>query len=160
MEQWKNDVVVEDTGSVTARVDDGFFVRQNDGYAKVCYGDILWVEADNNYSDIHLRGGRVVCVIFSLTALMKRLPPGRFLRGAPLVCGECVRGGPDCGEHAVHRSAQGGREPPLPQAGVSGFRLSGGTEQGCMKKKQLSITEDCLYCQPCRSVRTGFSISF
>ena len=38
------------------------------------------------------------------------------------------------GEHAVHRSAQGGREPPLPQAGVSGFRLSGGTEQGCMKK--------------------------
>lgn len=80
MEQWKNDVVVEDTGSVTARVDDGFFVRQNDGYAKVCYGDILWVEADNNYSDIHLRGGKVVCVIFSLTALMKRLPPGRFLR--------------------------------------------------------------------------------
>lgn len=47
------------------------------------------------------------------------------------------------GEHAVHRSAQGGREPPLPQAGVSGFRLSGGTEQGCMKKKQLSITENC-----------------
>ena len=52
------------------------------------------------------------------------------------------------GEHAVHRSAQGGREPPLPQAGVSGFRLSGGTEQGCMKKKQLSITENCFCVKP------------
>lgn len=80
MDIQKINAEMEETVGVTARVDDGFFVRQNDGYSKVCFEDILWVEADNNYSDIHLRNGKVVCVIFSLSGLLKRLPPERFIR--------------------------------------------------------------------------------
>ena len=64
----------------TVRVNDGFFVKQREGYCKVRYEDILWVKADSNYSDMHLRSGKVVCVTFSLTGLLERLPHDRFIR--------------------------------------------------------------------------------
>lgn len=64
----------------TVRVNDGFFVKQREGYCKVRYEDILWVKADSNYSDMHLRNGKVVCVTFSLTGLLERLPHDRFIR--------------------------------------------------------------------------------
>lgn len=64
----------------TVRVNDGIFVKQNKGYCKVYYADILWIKANSNYSDMYLRSGKVICVMFSLTGLLKKLPQDRFIR--------------------------------------------------------------------------------
>lgn len=70
----------EMSNSVTILVNDGFFVKQHQEYYKVCYADILWIQADNNYSDMHLRNGKVVCITFSLTRILEILPCDRFVR--------------------------------------------------------------------------------
>lgn len=64
----------------TVRVNDGIFVKQNKGYCKVYYTDILWIKANSNYSDMYLRSGKVICVMFSLTGLLEKLPQDRFIR--------------------------------------------------------------------------------
>lgn len=60
---------------------DGFFIRQDEFYRKVCFDDILWVEASRSYCYIHLAGRHsAVIVTYPLSDVKKKLPPGRFVQ--------------------------------------------------------------------------------
>lgn len=58
-------------------VNDGFFIRQDEFYHKICFDDILWMEASRSYCYIHLAGRRsAIIVTHPLSDVKKRLPPG------------------------------------------------------------------------------------
>lgn len=60
-------------------MNDGFFIRQDEFYRKVCFDDILWVEASRSYCYIHLVGRHsAIIVTHPLSYVKKKLPPGRF----------------------------------------------------------------------------------
>lgn len=65
-----------------AYVTDGFFVKPfgKDMRIKICYADIVWVEADNNHSHIHLTTGTHVSVSYNILRLEVLLPIDRFVR--------------------------------------------------------------------------------
>ena len=62
-------------------VNDGFFIRQDEFYHKVCFNDILWVEASRSYCYIHLASRRsAIIVTHPLSDVRKKLPPGHFVQ--------------------------------------------------------------------------------
>lgn len=65
-------------------VKDGFFVKPIGSYSriKIPYKDILWVEAENNYSHIHLKQGNYVSVSCNIGKLEQFLPKDCFERSS------------------------------------------------------------------------------
>jgi DNA-binding LytR/AlgR family response regulator len=63
----------------TLPVDDFFFIKCDNGYEKIFYQEILFVEANLNYSCIHTSGGKFM-TLTPIRALVEQLPPGKFLR--------------------------------------------------------------------------------
>lgn len=63
-------------------VRNGFFVKPlyNDYKVKVKFDDIIWVEADNNHSHIHLCGNHPLTVCAGLNMVEEALPSDRFIR--------------------------------------------------------------------------------
>lgn len=61
-------------------VSNGVFIRKGESYFKVQYTDILWVNAYNNYCELHLKGGQTFCAIHPLVRLEKLLPQHLFVR--------------------------------------------------------------------------------
>lgn len=56
-----------------------FIWRQND-YLKVALNEILWIEADRSYSNIHLSGDRTMTISFNLAVVERELPRNDFVR--------------------------------------------------------------------------------
>jgi DNA-binding LytR/AlgR family response regulator len=69
--------VIERTGVPAA--DDYFFIKCNNGYEKILYESILYVEARQNYISIHTAGEKYM-TLTSLRSLEEQLPAGKFLR--------------------------------------------------------------------------------
>ncbi|MCX4291273.1 MAG: LytTR family DNA-binding domain-containing protein [Odoribacter sp.] len=63
-------------------VTDGFFVKawNNDFKVKIRYADIVWIEAMNNYSHVHLRDSRYITLAYNLGKLEAFLPVRYFAR--------------------------------------------------------------------------------
>lgn len=61
---------------------DAIFVKplDNDYYIKVFYEDIVWIEAENNYSHIHHRDGKRTTLAFNLKKVHGLLPNDIFFR--------------------------------------------------------------------------------
>ena len=58
---------------------DYFFVKVNHGVEKVCYDDILFVEALQNYVAIHLISKKLICYL-TLSYMLSQLPEDAFMR--------------------------------------------------------------------------------
>ncbi|HVS96875.1 MAG TPA: LytTR family DNA-binding domain-containing protein [Puia sp.] len=58
---------------------DYFFIKCNNGYEKVLYDSILFVEACQNYSSIHTAGEKFL-TLTPMRSLEEQLPAGKFLR--------------------------------------------------------------------------------
>ena len=69
--------VMERTGAPPA--DDYFFIRCNNGYEKIFYESILYVEACQNYISIHTAGEKYMALT-PMRSLVEQLPAGKFLR--------------------------------------------------------------------------------
>ena len=63
----------------SALVPGAFYVRENYRLVKVYYDDVLWLESDDVYVNIHTPNHKYVIRI-SLRELESKLPPNRFLR--------------------------------------------------------------------------------
>jgi DNA-binding LytR/AlgR family response regulator len=59
--------------------DNYFFIKCNNGYEKIFYQEILFIEASQNYSCIHTSRDKFM-TLTPLRALEEQLPPGKFLR--------------------------------------------------------------------------------
>jgi DNA-binding LytR/AlgR family response regulator len=69
--------VIERTGVPAA--DDYFFIKCNNGYEKIFYESILYVEARQNYISIHT-AGEIYMTLTAMRFLEEQLPAGKFLR--------------------------------------------------------------------------------
>jgi len=56
-----------------------FFIKCNNGYEKIFYQDILYIEACQNYSAIHTQQAKWL-TLTSMKSLEEQLPAGKFLR--------------------------------------------------------------------------------
>ncbi len=65
--------------SVQGNPVDYFFIRANNGYEKILYQEILFVEATQNYSTIHTIRAKFM-TLTTLRTLEEQLPAGKFLR--------------------------------------------------------------------------------
>lgn len=74
--------VETDNTHPTAYVMDGFFVKPmgNDMRIKLRYSEIVWVEAENNYSHIHTTKGKFISVTCNIQHVMDALPKSLFIR--------------------------------------------------------------------------------
>lgn len=65
-----------------AYVTDGFFVKPvgENMRVKICYTDIVWVEAENSYSHLHLVTGKFISVAHNIQRIDVRLPKKFFVR--------------------------------------------------------------------------------
>jgi DNA-binding LytR/AlgR family response regulator len=59
--------------------EDYFFIKCNNGYEKIFYQEILFIEANQNYSTIHTTRAKFM-TLTSIKVLEEQLPPGKFLR--------------------------------------------------------------------------------
>jgi DNA-binding LytR/AlgR family response regulator len=59
--------------------DNYFFIKCNNGYEKIFYQEILFIEACQNYSSIHTTRAKFM-TLTPLRALEEQLPAGKFLR--------------------------------------------------------------------------------
>jgi DNA-binding LytR/AlgR family response regulator len=59
--------------------DNYFFIKCNNGYEKIFYQEILFIEAFQNYSCIYTDLSKFM-TLTSMRALEEQLPPGKFLR--------------------------------------------------------------------------------
>jgi DNA-binding LytR/AlgR family response regulator len=59
--------------------EDYFFIKCNNGYEKIFYQEILFIEASQNYSFIHTNRAKFM-TLTSMRTLEEQLPPGKFLR--------------------------------------------------------------------------------
>jgi DNA-binding LytR/AlgR family response regulator len=66
-------------GTLSAATDDYFFIKCNNGYEKIFYESILYVEACQNYMTIHTAGEKYM-TLTPMRSLEEQLPPGNFLR--------------------------------------------------------------------------------
>jgi DNA-binding LytR/AlgR family response regulator len=64
---------------VMERVDDYFFIKCNNGYEKIFYESVLFVEACQNYICIHTAGEKYM-TLTPMRSLEEQLPAGTFLR--------------------------------------------------------------------------------
>ena len=62
-----------------AAADDYFFIKTGNGYEKILYGSIFYVEASQNYATIHTAGEKYM-TLTPMRALEEQLPAGKFLR--------------------------------------------------------------------------------
>jgi DNA-binding LytR/AlgR family response regulator len=69
--------VIERTG--VPAPDDYFFIKCNNGYEKILYESILYVEARQNYINIHTAGENYM-TLTAMRSLEEQLPAGKFLR--------------------------------------------------------------------------------
>jgi DNA-binding LytR/AlgR family response regulator len=69
--------VIERTGVPAA--DDYFFIKCNNGYEKILYESILYVEARQNYIGIHTAGEKYM-TLTAMRSIEEQLPAGKFLR--------------------------------------------------------------------------------
>jgi len=58
---------------------DYFFIRANNGYEKILYNEILFIEATQNYSTLHTARAKFM-TLTTMRALEEQLPAGKFLR--------------------------------------------------------------------------------
>ena len=58
---------------------DYFFIRANNGYEKILYNEILFIEATQNYSTLHTTRAKFM-TLTTMRALEEQLPAGKFLR--------------------------------------------------------------------------------
>jgi DNA-binding LytR/AlgR family response regulator len=58
---------------------DFFFIRSANGYEKVFYHDILFIEARQNYMTIHTEKGKLITLI-TIKSLENQLPVNKFMR--------------------------------------------------------------------------------
>ncbi len=74
--------ILPDSNLPVAFVTDGFFVKPvgENIRVKVCYTDIVWVEAENTYSHIHLTSGKRVSVAHNIQRINLILPDMFFVR--------------------------------------------------------------------------------
>lgn len=88
----------EFVGLPDARVKDGFFVKPlgSEFKIKIRYDNIVWVEADNNYSHIHCRNAQCVSIALNIKKVEKVLSEHQFVRisrseiiNVHLVCKYC-----------------------------------------------------------------------
>jgi len=56
-----------------------FFIKCNNGYEKIFYAEILFVEAQQNYCSIHTTRAKFM-TLTSMRVLEEQLPAGKFLR--------------------------------------------------------------------------------
>lgn len=75
-ENFENDLLCPDP------VSDAIFVKPlgHDFYVKVFYDDIVWIEAENNYSHIHHRDGKRTTIAFNLKKIQEDLSECFFYR--------------------------------------------------------------------------------
>ncbi|HMH21982.1 MAG TPA: response regulator [Puia sp.] len=59
--------------------EDYFFIKCNNGYEKIFYPEILFVEANQNYSTIHTTRAKFM-TLTAMRVLEEQLPAGKFLR--------------------------------------------------------------------------------
>lgn len=60
-------------------MDDYFFIKTGNGYQKILYESIFYVEACQNYTNIHTVGEKYM-TLTPMRALEEQLPAGKFLR--------------------------------------------------------------------------------
>lgn len=65
--------------SADKKDDNHFFIKCNNGYEKIFYEEIYFIEACQNYSCIHTARAKFM-TLTSLRTLEEQLPPGKFLR--------------------------------------------------------------------------------
>jgi DNA-binding LytR/AlgR family response regulator len=58
---------------------DFFFIRSASSYEKVFFGDILFIEASQNYMTIHTEKGKLMALL-TIKSLEEQLPGNKFLR--------------------------------------------------------------------------------
>lgn len=63
----------------SAAAEEYFFIKCNNGYEKIYYHDILYIEACQNYSALHTEHAKWL-TLTSLKSIEEQLPPGKFLR--------------------------------------------------------------------------------
>lgn len=65
-----------------AYVTDGFFAKPlgEDYHIKVCYAEIIWIEAISNYSYIHMRNSKIMSLSYNIGKIEKLLPCKIFVR--------------------------------------------------------------------------------
>lgn len=56
------------------------FIWRNEDYLFSPLDDIVWIEADGSYTNIHLTGNRIQKVSFNLAVIEKELPTSDFVR--------------------------------------------------------------------------------
>jgi DNA-binding LytR/AlgR family response regulator len=67
------------TGATAIEADDYFFIKCNNGYQKILYDSVLFVEACQNYICIHTAGEKYM-TLTPMRSLEEQLPAGNFLR--------------------------------------------------------------------------------
>ena len=65
--------------AVSAEAEDYFFIKSGEGFEKIHFGEILFIEAAQNYSALHTTRGKFL-TLSPIHLLESRLPSGRFLR--------------------------------------------------------------------------------
>lgn len=61
-------------------VSEAIFIRYKEMRKKVLYENIMWIEVNGSYCDIHLIAGETITVIHTLVNLEKKLPDHLFIR--------------------------------------------------------------------------------
>lgn len=61
-------------------VSEAIFIRHKDMRKKVLYENIMWIEVNGSYCDIHLITGETITVVYTLANLEKKLPDNLFFR--------------------------------------------------------------------------------
>lgn len=56
-----------------------FFIKANNGFEKIYFDELLYIEAAQNYCALHTRRGKFL-TLSTIHALEERLPPQRFIR--------------------------------------------------------------------------------
>ena len=61
-------------------VSEAIFIRHKDMRKKVLYTNIMWIEVNGSYCDIHIVTGETITVVHTLTNLERKLPGNLFIR--------------------------------------------------------------------------------
>jgi DNA-binding LytR/AlgR family response regulator len=65
--------------NASQEAEDYFFIKSGEGFEKIHFGEILFIEAAQNYSALHTTRGKFL-TLSPIHLLESRLPAGRFLR--------------------------------------------------------------------------------
>jgi two-component system, LytTR family, response regulator len=59
---------------------EGIYIKEGRALVYVAYKNLMWAEADGNYIILHIYHQKKRTTRLPLSDLMKKLPPGRFIR--------------------------------------------------------------------------------